>query len=215
MTSIAQVQLYYVLDPMCSWCWGYRPEWTKLREALPDRVRVLNVLGGLAPDSDQPMTPEMQRRIRGHWRRIRALLGTEFNEAFWDRCQPRRDTYKACRAVVVAAAQKLEEEMIRAIQHAYYLRAMNPSEPEVLARLAFEIGLDPERFRNDLESAATQAEFQRHLDLRHALGVHSFPSLVLDIDGRIEKLPVNYRDHQKTLQNILTLTDTSHCKNKR
>ncbi|MFT6977114.1 MAG: putative protein-disulfide isomerase, partial [Shewanella psychromarinicola] len=22
--------LYYVHDPMCSWCWGYRPTWDTL-----------------------------------------------------------------------------------------------------------------------------------------------------------------------------------------
>jgi protein-disulfide isomerase-like protein with CxxC motif len=54
--------------------------------------------------------------------------GTEFNFDFWTKCQPRRDTYKACRAVIAASQQNAEEAMIEAIQKAYYLRAMNPSE---------------------------------------------------------------------------------------
>jgi len=148
--------LYYIHDPMCSWCWGYRPAWQRLKAGLPAQVRTENLLGGLAPDNEQPMAPEQQRAIQGHWRRIQEMLGTEFNFDFWANCQPRRDTYKACRAVVVAAAGGLEEEMIEAIQRGYYLRAMNPSEPETLAKLAGEIGLDVMEFSHGLLSVDTE-----------------------------------------------------------
>ena len=42
--------LYYVHDPMCSWCWGFRPTWLALQDQLPEGVRVQRLLGGLAPD---------------------------------------------------------------------------------------------------------------------------------------------------------------------
>ena len=89
---------------MCSWCWGFRPTWLRLRAALPSNVKVINLLGGLAPDNDQLMPPDMQVRIRGHWEAIQDRLGTEFNFDFWVECSPRRDTYKACRAVKEASA---------------------------------------------------------------------------------------------------------------
>jgi len=201
--SSADSTLYYVHDPMCSWCWGYRPEWLKLQAALPDGVQVVNVLGGLAPDNDRPMTPEMRRAISGHWYRIEALLGTEFNFDFWERCQPRRDTWKACRAVIAAAAQGGGEKMVEAIQRAYYLRAMNPSEPETLMLLAGEIGLDPGQFRQDLVSKETEAELQRQLALRRALGVNGFPSLVLETGSGLHQVPVDYLEHRATLALIV------------
>ncbi|MBT8071851.1 MAG: DsbA family protein, partial [Gammaproteobacteria bacterium] len=128
--------LYYVHDPMCSWCWAYRPVLQRLREHLPVEIRWQNVLGGLAPDSDQPMPGATRQMVQGHWRQIQSSVGTRFNFDFWSRCQPRRDTYKACRAVIAASFQAAEERMIQAIQEAYYLRAMNPSEPATLAELA-------------------------------------------------------------------------------
>ena len=30
--------LYYVADPMCSWCWGFQPVLEKVKEAVPERV---------------------------------------------------------------------------------------------------------------------------------------------------------------------------------
>lgn len=49
---------YFVHDPMCSWCYAFRLAWTQIEQQLPTSIRVQYVLGGLAPDSDQPMQPE-------------------------------------------------------------------------------------------------------------------------------------------------------------
>ncbi len=105
-------QLYYFHDPMCSWCWGYRPVSDKLFSNLPAEIYLVRVLGGLAPDSNEAMPEELLRAIPGYWRKIEKLLGTEFNFDFWINCQPRRSTYPACRAVIAASNQGLEVEMI-------------------------------------------------------------------------------------------------------
>ena len=46
---------YLIVDPMCSWCWGFRPVWDELQATLPDEVAVVELMGGLAPDTEQPM----------------------------------------------------------------------------------------------------------------------------------------------------------------
>ena len=199
--------LYYVHDPMCSWCWAFRPSLLQLREKLPGEVHWINVLGGLAPDTDQPMPAEMRQMVQGHWRNIQASVGTEFNFDFWDKCQPRRDTYKACRAVISAANQGAEEAMIEAIQRAYYLRAMNPSGPEALAGLADELGLDRVLFTRDFESAETEDELQRQFQLRRALGVRSFPSLVLELEKDRVLVSHDYRDYRVPLGQVMAVLD--------
>ena len=130
-----KLTLFYIHDPMCSWCWGYRPTWQLLKSKLPETIGVNYVLGGLAPDTDQPMPQELQHTIQGHWQRITAELGTEFNFEFWKKCKPRRSTYPACRAVIAAKNQDSEMQMIEAIQRAYYLRAMNPSDVSTLTNI--------------------------------------------------------------------------------
>jgi putative protein-disulfide isomerase len=130
------------------------------------------------------------------------MLGTQFNFDFWRLCHPRRDTYKASRAVVIAAGHGLEEGMIAAIQQAYYLRAMNPSEPETLAQLAVEIGLHKDNFRAALHTQETEAEFARQISQSRRMGVRSFPSLVLKTADGISPMTVDYKDHRVTLQDI-------------
>ena len=120
--------LIYCYDPMCSWCWGFRPTWSKLQKALQglideEKLSIQPMLGGLAMDSDAPMPNEMRAKLQATWQNIHQQLGTEFNFDFWQTNEPRRSTYPACRACYVARDFGLEEEMYHAIQQAYYLDA--------------------------------------------------------------------------------------------
>ncbi len=194
--------LYYVHDPMCSWCWAYWPCWLQLRENLPEAVRWQNLLGGLAPDNDQAMPEKTRRMVQAQWRQIQVTVGTEFNFDFWDQCQPRRDTYKASRAVIVASQHDAEEAMIEAIQKAYYLRAMNPSDPDILADLAAELGLDRSAFLQQLKSTQTETELRRQLALRAKLHVNSFPSLVLQQGSEQIDIAHDYQNYRTSLWEI-------------
>jgi putative protein-disulfide isomerase len=196
--------LYYVHDPMCSWCWGYRPSWEQLRSHLPEGVTTRNLLGGLAPDSDQPMPPELQQKLQAVWQQIHSQLGTEFNFDFWTANQPRRSTYPACRAVIAAAIQGREEEMILAIQRGYYLRALNPSDSAILQQLAEELSLDVGQFVQDLESADTEQHLQQQINLSRQLPIAGFPSLVLQVNEAVFPITLDYRNYQQSLQDIHT-----------
>ncbi|WP_101758276.1 DsbA family protein [Oceanicoccus sp. KOV_DT_Chl] len=194
--------LFYIHDPMCSWCWGFRPTWDALKRALPTSIHVINLTGGLAPDSDQVMPIAMQQTIEDYWHTIQQQLGTEFNFDFWRKNQPRRSTYIACRAAIAADNQGAQDTMIDAIQQAYYLRALNPSDRSVLLQLAAELELQTETFTRDLESPVTHAEFKRQRALAHSLPIQGFPSLVLKRGEQLAGITLNYLDVKPMLDAI-------------
>lgn len=190
---------YYVHDPMCSWCWAHRPEWDQLQQALSPLVSVQTLVGGLAPDSDEPMPQPQQEAISGYWYRIQELLGRPFNFDFWTQNTPRRSTYPACRAVIAARWQDRDDAMTHALQEAYYLRAMNPSDTDTHLALAAELGLDVPKFTEDLASDRLETAFREELALAHSLPIQGFPSMVLRVGGQFWEVPLDYRDHQGAL----------------
>lgn len=202
--STAQAKLYYVHDPMCSWCWGFAPVWQQLQQELQQlQIQLEYLVGGLAPDSDAPMPEEMRQMLQGTWQRIQQHIpGTEFNFAFWTDCQPRRSTWPACRAVLAAANQQADRQMIVAIQRAYYLRAMNPSDDSVLIQLAQELELDAERFAKDLNSEPTQQLLQQQMQLAHSLPINGFPSLVLHSSSGLSPIQLDYNSADTMLRQI-------------
>lgn len=197
-----QPTLFYVHDPMCSWCYAFAPVWTQVQQQLPAGLRVQYVLGGLAPDSDQPMPPETRAYIQEQWRKImQTVPGTTFNFAFWEQCQPRRSTYPACRAVLLARQQgsAYEIAMIRAIQDAYYRQASNPSDTDTLCALAQQIGLDADAFASALNTDATRQALLAEISFARSIGGNSFPALFLQLDGAIQSIPHDYNDATKVL----------------
>ena len=189
--------LYYVADPMCSWCWGFREARDEVFKAIGEEVKIEFVMGGLARDSDEPMPEETKSYIKEAWRQVNARTGAEFNGDFWENCQPRRATYPACRAVIAAADKGAE--MFDRIQQAYYLEARNPSDVEVLCSLAAELGLDEEEFHAKLISAEVEAELQAGFNTRRRIGAYSFPSLVLESNGKVQFLCNGYSTAQEIL----------------
>ncbi len=174
--NAAEATLYYVADPMCSWCWGFAPVLQAVESRLRKDVELRLVLGGLAPDDNQPMTPEMREYVQRAWRAVAKRTGARFEHAFWERCTPRRSTWPACRAVL--AAGERGREMFAAIQRAYYLEARDPSDRGTLVELGVEVGFEREGFAQAIDGPSTQARLEEDFQLRDRLGISGYPSLV-------------------------------------
>ena len=203
MTQSNQTILYYVHDPMCSWCWGFVPTWERIQHKLPNHIEVRYVMGGLAPDSTAPMPKEMQKSLQGTWKDIQKRIpGTEFNFDFWKKCHPRRSTYPSCRAVLAAKSQNPDKEkpMIRAIQEAYYLNARNPSDDATLVAIAGELGLNEAYFEKDLNSAHTNKALKAEMRLSAEIGAQGFPSLILHTSKGYKSIPLDYNQAKVTLK---------------
>lgn len=196
--------LFYCYDPMCSWCWGFRPTWKALQKALAKHIArqdlvIQPILGGLAEDSDVPMPDELKAKLQGTWQRIEQHLGTEFNHDFWTATVPRRSTYPANRACFVARDQNLEMEMCFAIQQAYYLNAKNPSDLETLADCAEQIGLSRTGFLQQMDYVKTHGLVEKEIANARHLGLNSFPSLALLIGEELTLIPIDYQDPNSML----------------
>jgi putative protein-disulfide isomerase len=167
---------------MCSWCWGFSQALEDLIGKLPLDVNLQYVMGGLAPDSDEPMPEEIQGYVQNAWRQVSATTGARFNFDFWEKCQPRRSTYPACRAALAAGLQGKLAQMFGALQRAYYMEARNPSDASTHLALAGELGLDVVQFGEDLVSARVEELLQMDFELGREFGVRGFPTLVLSTE---------------------------------
>jgi len=192
---------------MCSWCWAFSPTWTKVRETLPIQINIHHLLGGLAPDSKIIMPTETREYVIGNWKRIQEVIpGTKFNYNFWTLCEPKRSTYPSCRAVICAKNQRpeIEQSMINAIQHAYYLNAQNPSNEDVLIKIANDLGLDTERFKKDLRSTKVNETLLNEIKLAQSISSNGFPSLVLNTDDKLKKINIDYLDANYIINQIIS-----------
>ncbi|MAC84857.1 MAG: DsbA family protein [Arcobacter sp.] len=202
--------LYHVHDPMCSWCYAFKPTLDELRKNLKDNIKLVHVVGGLAKHSNEDMPLNQQEMISNIWYEIEAKVGTKFNHDFWKNCKPRRSTYLSCQATMLARYDNKEEEMIEAIQEAYYLKAMNPSDSSTLVQLAKQIGMDEVKFEKDLHSEKIEKDLMDELNLRRSINVRSFPSLVLKYKKETYPINIQFGDYKAMLAQIEDMIENTY-----
>ncbi|MEO1878959.1 MAG: DsbA family protein [Methylococcales bacterium] len=202
------VNLYYIHDPMCSWCYAFDAVLQALQSKLPQSIRLIKVLGGLAADSMEPMPPAMVKHIQLNWKEIeRSVPHIHFNHAFWANNQAIRSTYPSCRAVLAAKQQApdVEDKMIAQIQWAYYQNAQNPALDKTLIHCAQRIGLSVEVFLSDYHSELINKQLQQQIDFSRQLTVSSYPSLCMVINKQVWMLNIDYNDENVIIEQIMTL----------
>lgn len=188
-------RLLYVMDPMCSWCWGFAPVVRALAEqaeagGVPTRL----VLGGLRRER-AALDPATRARILAHWQAVHAGTGQPFG---FDDALPEGfvyDTEPACRALVVA--RELDEEsvwpLLELIQHAFYVEGRDVTRAQVLVELAERAGIPRIEFAAAFDSpamlAATEADFTWVRDL----GIAGFPTLLAERAGQLALLTNGYQ----------------------
>lgn len=172
------MHLLYIADPLCSWCYGFGPELSKLLARHPG-ARLDLVMGGLRPFNRQKMTPEFKEMLRGHWRHVATASGLPFSESVLERDDFIYDTEPPCRAVVTARDLDASRAhgFMTAIQLAFYRDGRDVTQGDVLADIAAECGYQRDTFRMSFDSDAMREETRTDFATARSLGVSGFPTL--------------------------------------
>lgn len=210
-TESPESVLIYVYDPMCSWCYGFRPTWKALKSQLPEGLPVVSLLGGLADDSDVSMPEDMVKYLRRTWSQIESTCGVPFNHAYWDQIPlPPRTTFISCRAVI--AAERLAgrgEAFAERIQDAYYTEVQNVWDLNILCDLAEAFGFNRSSFADALVSDDVRAVHEEQRQLAERLQVKGYPSVLLIHQGKAFPIPVRHQGADVMLGDISDLLSES------
>jgi putative protein-disulfide isomerase len=193
------MNLIYVADPMCSWCYGFG---RTMDELLADPgaaapLQLALVMGGLRPFTTDPMAPDRVAEILGHWQHVREASGQPFAEAphtALDEPGFVYDTEPASRAVVAVRGLWPAQvwRYFKAVQRAFYADARNVTQPEVLADLAEQQGLPRIEFARAFASTEVRDATGRDFAQTQAWGIRGFPALVAEHAGALHLVATGY-----------------------
>ncbi|MBF9253628.1 DsbA family protein [Pontibacter sp. 172403-2] len=187
--------LIYVMDPMCSWCYGFAPQLQKLKQAQEDKLKFKLVMGGLRPGTTKPMDTGMRDSIRHHWQEVEKATEQPFNYTLLERNDFVYDTEPACRAVITMRYLKPEAEleMAEAIQNAFYAQGSDVTQPAILAAIATQFDVTEEEFLEMFNSELMLEKTQQDFLIARHLQANAFPSLYLLNGHQVSLLSRGYR----------------------
>lgn len=178
---------------MCSWCYGFGPELSRLLAGLGD-AEISLVMGGLRAGNTQPMDEKLKATLREHWQHVSDVSGLPFSEAAMVHPGFIYDTEPACRAVVavreLTPAKSLD--YFDAVQKAFYAQARDVTNGEVLADIAAAMGISRDDFLSSWKSDLTREATRQDFNLTQGWGISGFPTLVMEHAGKLNALTVGY-----------------------
>jgi len=181
------MNLIYIADPMCSWCYGFAQPLGELladpKDSAP--LQLALVMGGLRPFTTEPIAPQFAAELAGHWHHVAQASGQPF-AASPDTAIERPgfiyDTEPASRATVTVRQHwpKQVWRYFKAIQHAFYADARDVSDPTVLADEAVKLGIPRAEFAQAFASQAMRDATLADFSQTQAWGIRGFPALIAE-----------------------------------
>lgn len=173
--------LWYFADPMCSWCWGFAPVMSAVKDTYQHRLQLALVMGGLRPGTTEAVTPQFREETLQHWRDVQTRTGQAFK---YDGALPDGFVYNTeppCRAVVAVEDLKPEAKFayFMSVQAAFYAEQQDVTLPETLAGLAEREDIAKERFLDRFYAADIQQRTQVHFEQTYRAGIRGFPAVVM------------------------------------
>ncbi len=189
-------RLLYVMDPMCSWCWGFAPVF----DALASQARAAGlglhlVAGGLRPGSAQALDDGTRDYILRHWRAVAERTGQAFR---FEDALPAGfvyDTEPASRALVAVRSLAPERvwPLVQAIQQAFYAEGRDVTRPALLVELAEQVGVPRRAFAEAFDSTALREATAGDFRWAGDLGIAGFPTLLAERNGQLALLTNGYQ----------------------
>ena len=201
----SKIELIYIGDPMCSWCWGISPSLIKLRdhfakEGLPYKTLV----GGLRPGGGDPWNSEMKSFLRHHWDQVNDRSGQPFGYKLFEYENFNYDTEPSCRAVVTARhlLNVSEMELFEEIQRKFYVDSEDPTQVNFYKSICQKFDVDFHKFEKFFNSDETKQETNREFILSRNWGIQSYPAVILRSENKLTYIAQGFSTFEDMKSNV-------------
>jgi len=178
-------ELIFIIDPMCSWCWGVHPVIKELRKKHSDKYHYSLVMGGLRTKGQMAWTQKSRDYLAQNWNAVNKATHQPFNFTLLNKESFDYDTYPACRALVTVRelwGNEASFDYLEKIQEAFYARGEDTTAVETLANYVEE----REDFLAFYHSERAEILMQHDFAKARSMGANAFPSVVkIDTDGHM------------------------------
>ncbi len=177
--------LIFVLDPMCSWCWGFHPVIEELREKYSNEFQFSLVVGGLRSKGQMPWTDENKHYLAQNWNAVAQQTKQPFNFSLLNRKEFDYDTYPACKAIVTVRELWGDEasfKYLEKVQEAFYVKGEDTTLVETLLKYVENKKKFLKFYENDRAEILMKHDFSK----ARSMGANAFPSIVkIDREGHM------------------------------
>lgn len=197
---MADGEILYIGDPLCSWCWGISNHYQQLVGKYKDRFTSSILMGGLRPGTTDPMDLQTKEYIRQHWEHVHEASGQPFNyDLLKEDSVFVYDTEIPSRAVIVVRDLSPENafEFFRDVQYTFYVENKDTNLEETYYPLIKKYNIEKQLFSDQFNSAEKKKQCYKDFTEAGQYGITGFPSVVFTHKKDLYALALGYSTFER------------------
>jgi len=179
-------ELIFVLDPMCSWCWGFHPVIEALRKQYANHYTFSLVMGGLRTTGQTTWDAQTKAYLKSTWNHVHQATKQPFNPILLNKNSFDYNTYPSCKAVITIRELYGTDAAfiyLAQIQKAFYTKGEDITSLDILSHYVTQ---DKEAFTHFYQSNRAELLMQHDFSKARSMGANAFPSTIkIDEDGHM------------------------------
>jgi len=191
-------KLQYIFDPLCGWCYASAPALACLAQTYPQTLELLPS-GLFSGEGARPISPQFAAYAWSNDQRIASLTGQTFSEEYHQLLNSGGNFDSHSLNCALTACQSIapdaEAGLLHELQTARYVRGLDTSRSDVVAKISNEYAMNKEleiHFPTHGDPFAAGTELSDITDKRtdsvkqlmHSLGVSGVPLLLVTVAGK-------------------------------
>lgn len=189
LTSFAKIfdldknLVYYIFDPLCSWCYGFTPVLQKFAQLQTSELEFRVMCGGMLIGDSEVYAHELGEDIKKGFSRIAELSGQTFGEAFYKRLEQTDLKLSSLPGSLAMATLRYYQpdqalEFAHEIQKAFYKEGKNPVSVQTYGECAEDFGMNASDFMRLMVDKERLQIVQKEFEIVRNWKVGSFPTLL-------------------------------------
>ncbi len=215
-----KTKIYYVMDTMCGWCYGFSDVIIKIQEKYKE-IYDFNILprGMWTGDNVKTMDNSLGAYIKDHNSKIEQLTGKKFGEGFNKNILKNEgvvlDSFPGAKAV--ALIQRLKKDaafsFLKNVQEAFFVKGKDTNNLETYIEIAERFDISKEEFEKEFLSETLTQETFKYFNMVASMGAVSFPTIIVveGDKGRIISQGYNKFEELDKILSSLAFNNTIKC----
>jgi putative protein-disulfide isomerase len=203
--------IFYVYDPLCSWCYGFSPVMKKFKQEYENEYSFEVVSGGMQSGERKQPISDIKDYLKGAYKNVTERTGVVFGENFMEvleKGERMLDSVPASVALSIIKDLKPEQSFNFAaeLHKAIYYDGVDWNKMDSFVPYAERVGVSKEEFLRNASDDKYLQKAKADFKLAADFGVTGFPSVILKHNENYYLLAqgfMPYTDLNKTLEHVL------------
>ncbi|MBL7944039.1 MAG: DsbA family protein [Flavobacteriales bacterium] len=208
------MQLYYIADPMCGWCYGFTPVMLQLQREHAQEYNITFISGGMITGNQVGPMPEAKRKyISSAYKRVEDMCGIKFGAAYVNGTLQNPDviqtsvTPSIALEVIREVAPQQTLEIFHDIQLALFSEGLEPAHFDSYKKIAERYGIKGDDFISATSQPVYADRANEQFELTASWGISGFPALVASRGDSLVLVTSGYTSYATLLDRLQMVRD--------